>query len=96
MLAIGIIAGVTLLLIGVMEVVDAIAGSPESRALLLGLAIIDIILGILILSLPGLSVVTLASLFAISLIARGVFAIVLAFRLRSVGRHSEPRAAAHV
>ena len=50
----------------------------------MGLAILDIILGILILALPDLSLVTLAILFAISLLARGVFAIVTAFRLRGV------------
>jgi len=147
LLALGIFAGVSLLMIGVMEIVDAIAGSPDSRALtaivgvlsllaglvclrrpgesllaivivlgfwliiegvvrfigafqvledralLLGLAILDILLGILILALPHLSLVTLAILFAISLIARGVFAIITAFRLRAVG-HGESGAAA--
>jgi uncharacterized membrane protein HdeD (DUF308 family) len=147
LLALGLFIGISLLFIGAMDVVDAIAGSPESRALsaivgvlsllagiiclrrpgesllalvvvlgaylvvtglvrfvrafseledralLLGLAILDVILGILILSLPKLSLVTLAVLFAISLLARGVFAIFAAFRLRSL-RHREPGAAA--
>jgi uncharacterized membrane protein HdeD (DUF308 family) len=147
LLALGIFAGVSLLMIGVMEIVDAIAGSPDSRALtaivgvlsllaglvclrrpgesllalvivlgfwliiegvvrfigsfavledralLMGLAILDIILGILILALPKLSLVTLAILFAISLLARGVFAIITAFRLRGLS-HGEPGAAA--
>jgi short repeat uncharacterized protein DUF308 len=147
LLAIGIFAGVSLLFIGAMEIVDAITGQPDSRAmsaivgvlavlagivclrrpgesllaiivvlgiylvvsglirfvrafsvledraLVMGLALLDVILGILILSLPELSLVTLAILFAISLIARGVFAIVVAFRLRSVG-HQEPSAPA--
>jgi uncharacterized membrane protein HdeD (DUF308 family) len=149
LLAIGIFAGVSLLFLGAMDIVEAIAGAPESRALsaivgvlsllagliclrrpgesllalvivlgiylvvagvirfvrafaeledralLLGLAIIDIILGALILALPGVSLVTLAILFAISLIARGIFSIVLAFRLRSLG-HEEPSATAPV
>jgi uncharacterized membrane protein HdeD (DUF308 family) len=147
LLALGIFAGVSLLMIGIMDIVEAIAGDPDSRALsaivgvlsllaglvclrrpgesllalvivlgfwlivegvvrfirafstledralVMGLAILDIILGILILSLPGLSLVTLAVLFAISLLARGVFSIVVAFRLRGL-RHGEPGAAA--
>jgi uncharacterized membrane protein HdeD (DUF308 family) len=147
LLALGIFAGVSLLMIGIMEIVEAIAGSPDSRALtaivgvlsllaglvclrrpgesllalvivlgfwliiegvvrfiaafsmledkalLMGLAILDIILGILILAWPELSLVTLAILFAISLLARGVFAMITAFRLRGLG-HGEPDAAA--
>ena len=51
---------------------------------MMGLAILDIIIGTLILSLPELSLVTLAVLFAISLMARGVFSVVIAFKLRGV------------
>lgn len=147
LLAIGIFAGVSLLFLGSMDIVDAIAGTPESRALstivgvlsllagliclrrpgesllaivivlgiylvvagvirfvrsfseredralLMALAILDVILGILILSLPGLSLVTLAVLFAISLLAHGIFSIILAFRLRSVAHHPPGTAA---
>ena len=147
LLAIGLFAGIGLLFIGGMEVVEAIVGEPESRALdaivgvltllaglvclrrpgesllalvvvlgiylvvagivrfvrslseledrtfLMGVAIIDVILGILILALPELSVVTLAALFAISLLARGAMAIVMAFRMRSLGQ-GQPDAAA--
>ena len=56
--------------------------------LLLGLGIIDAILGILILSLPGLSLVTLAVLFAISLLVRGMFMVFLAFKLRGARHHA--------
>lgn len=147
LLAIGIFAGVSLLFLGAMDIVDAIAGTPESRALstivgvlsllagliclrrpgesllaivivlgiylvvagvirfvrsfseredralLMAMAILDVILGILILSLPGLSLVTLAVLFAISLLAHGIFSIILAFRLRSVAHHPPGTAA---
>jgi uncharacterized membrane protein HdeD (DUF308 family) len=146
LLALGIFAGVSLLMIGVMEIVEAFAESDaramnavigvlsllaglvclrrpgesllaiiivlgfwliiegvirfiatfavlEDRALMMGLALLDIILGVLILALPELSLVTLAILFAISLLARGGFAIVTAFRLRGV-RHGETGAAA--
>ena len=146
LLALGIFAGVSLLMIGVMEIVEAFAESEaramnavigvvsllaglvclrrpgesllaivivlgfwliiegvirfiatfavlEDRALMMGLALLDIILGVLILALPELSLVTLAVLFAISLLARGVFAILTAFRLRGV-RHGQTGAAA--
>ena len=46
----------------------------------------DLILGILILSWPDESLVTLAVLFGISLIFRGVFALVAAFQLRKLGK----------
>jgi uncharacterized membrane protein HdeD (DUF308 family) len=143
LLALGIFAGVALLFMGIMEVVDAIVGEPDARALsaivgvlsilaglvclrrpgesllalvvvlgiylivagvirfvrafselddraaLMGLALIDIILGVLILALPGVSLVTLAILFAISLLIRGAFAVVLALRLRKAS-HAAP------
>jgi uncharacterized membrane protein HdeD (DUF308 family) len=94
LLALVIVLGIYLVIAGVIRFVRAFA-ELEDRALLLGLAVIDIVLGALILSLPGVSLVTLAILFAISLIARGVFSILLAFRLRSLG-HEEPSAAAPV
>jgi uncharacterized membrane protein HdeD (DUF308 family) len=147
LLALGIFAGVSLLMIGAMEIVEAIVGAPESRALsaivgvlsllaglvclrrpgesllaivvvlgiwliiegvirfisafseledraaLLALAILDILLGILILALPHLSLVTLAVLFAVSLLARGAWSLFVAFRLRGLG-HGEPGSAA--
>jgi uncharacterized membrane protein HdeD (DUF308 family) len=147
LLALGIFAGVSLLMIGIMDIVEAIAGAPESRALaaivgvlsllagliclrrpgesllaivivlgiwlviegiirfigafsrledraaVMALAILDIVLGILILALPHLGLVTLAVLFALSLLARGAWALFVAFRLRGL-RHGEPGAAA--
>src|SRR4029453_7302051 len=44
-------------------------------------------------ALPDLSLVPLAVLFAISLLARGVFAIITAFKLRGLA-HGKPGAAA--
>jgi uncharacterized membrane protein HdeD (DUF308 family) len=138
LLAIGIFAGVSLLFIGALELVDAITGAPDSRALsaivgvlsilagliclrrpgesllalivVLGiylivtgairfirafseledraaqmlLGIVDAVIGILILSLPKLSLVTLAVLFALSLMIRGAFMVYVAFKLRGV------------
>jgi uncharacterized membrane protein HdeD (DUF308 family) len=93
LLAIVIVLGIYLVVAGGLGFVRAFA-NIEDRALRFGLAIIDIILGILILSLPGLSLVTLAILVAISLIAHGVFYCVLAFRLRGVRHSTEPSAPA--
>jgi uncharacterized membrane protein HdeD (DUF308 family) len=94
LLALVIVLGFYLIIGGVIRFVGAFA-QLEDRALLLGLAILDIILGILILSLPKVSLVTLAVLFAISLLARGVFSVVVAFKLRGARHHAqEPGAAA--
>jgi uncharacterized membrane protein HdeD (DUF308 family) len=92
LLAIVVVLGFWLIVVGVVNFIRAFS-TVDDRALALGLAILDIILGILILSLPHLSLVTLAILFAISLLARGVFAIVAAFRMRGLA-HGEPGAAA--
>ena len=48
------------------------------------LGIVDAVLGILILSLPKLSLVTLAVLFALSLMIRGAFMVYVSFKLRGV------------
>jgi len=93
LLAIVIVIGIYLVVAGGLGFVRAFA-NIEDRALRFGLAIIDIILGILVLSLPGVSLVTLAILIAISLIAHGVFYCVLAFRLRGVRTTAEPPAPA--
>jgi uncharacterized membrane protein HdeD (DUF308 family) len=92
LLALVIVLGFYLIVTGVIRFVRSFA-SLEDRALLIALSILDIVLGILILSLPKLSLVTLAVLFAISLLARGVFSVVVAFKLRDVSHH-EPGAAA--
>lgn len=92
LLAIVIVLGIYLVVAGVIRFVRSFS-EREDRALLMALAILDVILGILILSLPGLSLVTLAVLFAISLLAHGIFSIILAFRLRSVAHHPPGTAA---
>jgi uncharacterized membrane protein HdeD (DUF308 family) len=57
---------------------------PEDRGWTILSAIVDLILGIVILCVPDLGLVTLAVLFGISLIVRGLFACVAAFKLRKV------------
>ena len=91
LLAIVIVLGFWLIIEGVIRFIAAFS-ALEDRALVMGLAILDVILGVLILALPELSLVTLAVLFAISLLARGVFAIITAVRLRGV-RHETGAAA---
>jgi uncharacterized membrane protein HdeD (DUF308 family) len=92
LLAIVVVLGIYLVVSGGVNFVRAFS-TLQDRALRFGIAIIDIVLGILILSLPGLSLVTLAILFAISLLVRGAFACVTAFRLRGL-RRAEPGAPA--
>ena len=93
LLALVVVIGIYLVITGLIRFVRAFS-VLEDRALSLALALLDVILGIVILSLPELGLVTLAILFAVSLIARGVFAIVAAFRLRSLGQRQEPGAPA--
>jgi uncharacterized membrane protein HdeD (DUF308 family) len=86
LLAIVIVLGIYLIVEGVIRFIRAFQ-ELEDRAPMMLLGIIDAILGILILSLPKLSLVTLAVLFALSLIIRGAFNVYVAFRLRGA-RHA--------
>ena len=81
LLAIVVVLGAYLIVTGAARLVRAIV-SAEHRGWALLTAVVDLILGILILSWPDESLVTLAVLFGISLIFRGVFALVAAFQLR--------------
>jgi uncharacterized membrane protein HdeD (DUF308 family) len=92
LLALVVLLGAYLVVAGIVRFVRSFA-ELDGRAAQMGLGLLDVILGILILSLPGLSLVTLAVLFAISLLARGAFMVFVAFRLRGV-RGAEPHAAA--
>jgi uncharacterized membrane protein HdeD (DUF308 family) len=83
LLAIVVVLGAYLIVTGVARLVRAFA-SVEHRGWALLTAVVDLILGILILSWPDESLVTLAVLFGISLIFRGVFSLVSAFQLRKV------------
>jgi uncharacterized membrane protein HdeD (DUF308 family) len=83
LLALVVVLGAYLIVTGVARLVRAFA-SVEHRGLSLLSAVIDLVLGILILSWPDESLVTLAVFFGISLIFRGVFALVAALQLRKV------------
>jgi uncharacterized membrane protein HdeD (DUF308 family) len=92
LLAIVVVLGVYLIVAGIIRFVRAVT-ELDNRAAQMGLGIIDALLGILILSLPGVSLVTLAILFALSLLMRGAFMVWLAFKLRGARDHVEPHAA---
>ncbi len=83
LLALVIVLGVYLIVAGIVRFIRSFQ-ELEDRAAMMGLGIIDAILGILILSLPELSLVTLAILFALSLLIRGAFMVFVAFKLRAV------------
>jgi uncharacterized membrane protein HdeD (DUF308 family) len=91
LLALVIVLGVYLIVEGVIRFIRAFQ-ELEDRAALMLLGIVDAILGILILSLPELSLVTLAILFALSLLIRGAFMVWVAFKLRAVKDVTEPKA----
>jgi uncharacterized membrane protein HdeD (DUF308 family) len=85
LIALVVVLGIYLIVTGVVRFIRAFA-ELEDRALQLGLALVDVILGVLILALPGVSLVTLAILFALSLLARGAFMVLVGFRMRSAGK----------
>jgi uncharacterized membrane protein HdeD (DUF308 family) len=89
LLALIVVLGVYLIVAGVVRFIRSFS-ELEGRAAQMGLGIIDAILGILILSLPGLSLVTLAVLFGLSLLVRGAFMVWVALKLRGAPHESVP------
>jgi uncharacterized membrane protein HdeD (DUF308 family) len=89
LLAILLVLGIWLVVNGIVDFVRAFA-TIEDRALRLLSAIVDVVLGVLILALPELSLGTLAILVGISFIVRGGVAIARGIALR---RHAPPVAA---
>jgi uncharacterized membrane protein HdeD (DUF308 family) len=83
LLALIAVLGIYLIVTGVARLVRAFA-SVEHRGWGVLAAIVDIVLGILVLSWPDESLVTLAILFGISLVFRGAFALVGAYQLRKL------------
>ena len=88
LLAIVIVVGVYLIAEGVIRVVRAFE-VHEGRGWMIGLGLLDAVVGIVILAWPKIGLVTLAILFAVTMLLRGVFAIVVGFKLRGL-RHEEP------
>ncbi|WP_081686036.1 HdeD family acid-resistance protein [Candidatus Solirubrobacter pratensis] len=88
LLAIVIAVGIYLVASGVIRIVLSFETS-EGRGWAIALGALDTVIGILILAWPGLGLATLALLFAVSMLIRGIFAIVIGFKLRGM-RHGEP------
>ena len=83
LLALVIAVGIYLVAAGVIRIVLAF-GVERGRGWALALGGVDAIIGIVILSWPKLGLVTLAVLFALSMLFRGAFAIVAGIKLRSL------------
>jgi uncharacterized membrane protein HdeD (DUF308 family) len=83
LLAVILILGVWFVVSGLVEAIKAITTSGD-RGFRLLVATADIVFGGLILALPDLSLTTIALLAGLSFIARGIFAIFVGLRLRSV------------
>jgi len=83
LLAIVIVLGVYLIAEGVFRIVLAL-GSEGRRWWGIALGALDVIVGIIIMAWPEIGLVTLAVFFALTMIFRGAFAIVVGFKLRSL------------
>jgi uncharacterized membrane protein HdeD (DUF308 family) len=88
LLAIVIAVGIYLVAAGVIRLVRAF-GIAEGRGWALAVAGLDIVVGAVILAWPKLGLATLAVFFAISMLVRGIFSIVVGLKLRTL-RHEEP------
>jgi short repeat uncharacterized protein DUF308 len=89
-LALVIVAGAYLVVSGVLQVAAAVGDDHPGLGVALGLA--NLVLGVIILALPGLSLVTFAVLFGIGLVLRGAVALAVAVRLRRLRAHPAARA----
>ena len=83
------VAGIFLIAEGVIRIVRAF-GSTGRRWVGVVAGLIDAIVGIVILSWPKIGLVTLAVFFAITMLVRGVVAIVGGLKLRSLAHHPDP------
>jgi uncharacterized membrane protein HdeD (DUF308 family) len=81
--------GIYLTAVGVIRVVVALA-EPGPRTLVVVVGGIEIVLGILILSLPHVSLGTLAILFGLAILIRGVFDIVAGLAVRRIRDDAAP------
>ncbi len=88
-LVVALAVGIYLILAGVLRLVGAIEASTGRGWLVLG-ALIDLALGILIVSWPEFGITTLAIVLGIVLIVRGLALVVIAFVLRAASRELPP------
>jgi len=83
LLAIVIVLSIYLIAAGVVRIVHAI-GSEGRRWVGIAIGAFDLIIGIVILSWPEIGLVTLAVVFAVSMLLRGIFSIVVGVKLRGL------------
>ena len=83
LLAIVLILGVWFVVSGLVDLIRAIA-TNEERAFRLLVAVVDLVLGGLILTLPDLTLTTMALLAGFAFIVRGAFAVIVGLRLRKL------------
>jgi uncharacterized membrane protein HdeD (DUF308 family) len=94
LLAIVIVAGVYLIAAGVIRVVRAFEVA-QGRGWALLVAIVEVAVGCLILAWPDLGLATVAIMFAATMFVRGLFSIVIGFKLRGLRDEEEPPAVHH-
>jgi uncharacterized membrane protein HdeD (DUF308 family) len=90
LVALVLIVGVYLIVAGALTLASAFGHPRPWPAALLG--VLDIALGIVILAIPGVSLVTFALLFGIGLVVRGVLAVADGLYLRRLRARAERRA----
>ncbi len=89
-----LILGVWFIVAGVVRFVEAI-GELDGRAANMGIAILDMVAGILILSWPSLGLATLAVIVGIVLLLRGAVFIAAAWEMRRLGHDLDAELRAH-
>ena len=89
LMAIIVIIGVYLVAAGVIRVVRAF-DVAEGRGWALLLAAVEVAIGCLLLAWPDLGLATVAIMFAATMLVRGIFAIVVGFKLRGLRGDEEP------
>ncbi len=83
-----LILGVWFIVAGVVRLVAAF-GEPEGRGASIAIAILDVIVGILVLSWPGIGLATLAVILGIALIVRGALFVMAGWELRRLGHRAD-------
>jgi uncharacterized membrane protein HdeD (DUF308 family) len=83
-----IAVGIWLVLDGIVDIVRAFLRGEQHRVLLVLSGLIDVVLGIVILSWPKLGLGTLAVLIGIGFVVRGIMLMVGAWQLRSALHHA--------
>jgi uncharacterized membrane protein HdeD (DUF308 family) len=83
-LVVAMAVGIYLILAGVLRLVGAVEAS-EGRGWLVLAALVDVALGIVIVSWPQFGITTLAIVLGIVLIVRGLALVAIAFALRALG-----------